>query len=398
MNGDLSRAMGVALAPVLGQSLSVALRASEIIQRRLSSIVQNSTDVVTIVGEDLRVLWQAASIRGVLAQDPDAIVGTHVDNLVHPDDRAALDGYFAEAAGHPDHARNLTLRLAHGEGGFRHFDVVAANRLHDPSVLGYVLNMRDATDRRELESELRSLAAQREHDAMHDPLTGLANRRRLFARLEDSTTAARAAKTKLSLLLIDLDHFKELNDTLGHQAGDRLLREIGPRLEAAVPGAELVARVGGDEFAVLLPPGTTVEDAEAIADHARALDRGAVPLPGPDAARPRQRRHRDVPRARARRRDADAARRHRHVLGQGARRRPRGLQRLARRPLPRPARADRRAAGRDPVRPDRRALPAEVRPRRPARSPAPRRSCAGITRSSACSARARSCRSPSRRA
>jgi diguanylate cyclase (GGDEF)-like protein/PAS domain S-box-containing protein len=265
MNGDVSRAMGVFLAPVLGQSLFAALRASEIIQRRLTSIVQNSTDVVTIVGEDLRVRWQAASIRNVLSQEPDAIVGTHVHNLIHHDDRAALDGYFAEATGHPDYARNLTLRLAHGDGGYRHFDVVAANRLHDPSVSGYVLNMRDATDRRELESELRSLAAQREHDAMHDPLTGLANRRRLFARLEDVTTAARAAKTKLSLLLIDLDHFKELNDTLGHQAGDRLLREIGPRLEAAVPGAELVARVGGDEFAVLLPPGTTVEQAEAVA-------------------------------------------------------------------------------------------------------------------------------------
>jgi diguanylate cyclase (GGDEF)-like protein/PAS domain S-box-containing protein len=265
VDGDLSRAMGTALAPILGQSLFAALRASEIIQRRLTSIVQNSTDVVTIVGEDLRVRWQAASIRGVLSQEPDAIVGTHVHNLIHPDDRSALDGYFAEAAGHPDHARNLTLRLVHGEGGYRHFDVVAANRLHDPSVSGYVLNMRDATDRRELESELRSLAAQREHDAMHDPLTGLANRRRLFARLEDATAAARAAKTKLSLLLIDLDHFKELNDTLGHQAGDRLLREIGPRLEAAVPGAELVARVGGDEFAVLLPTGTSVEQAEAIA-------------------------------------------------------------------------------------------------------------------------------------
>ncbi len=241
MNGDLSRAMGVALAPVLGQSLSVALRASEIIQRRLSSIVQNSTDVVTIVGEDLRVRWQAASIRGVLAQDPDAIVGTHVHNLVHPDDRAALDGYFAEAAGHPDHARNLTLRLAHGEGGYRHFDVVAANRLHDPSVDGYVLNMRDATDRRELESELRSLAAQREHDAMHDPLTGLANRRRLFARLEDSTAAARAAKTKLSLLLIDLDHFKELNDTLGHQAG----RPAPARDRAAARGLRSRRRARG---------------------------------------------------------------------------------------------------------------------------------------------------------
>ena len=186
--------MGTALAPVLGQALFVALRASEIIQRRLTSIVQNSTDVVTIVGADQRVRWQAASIRGVLGHEPDAIVGTRLHDLVHPDDRPALDGYFAEADGRPDHARNLTLRLAHGDGGHRHFDVVAANRLHDPSVGGYVLNMRDATDRRELEHELRSLAAQREHDAMHDPLTGLANRRRLFARLDETTTAARAAQ------------------------------------------------------------------------------------------------------------------------------------------------------------------------------------------------------------
>jgi diguanylate cyclase (GGDEF)-like protein/PAS domain S-box-containing protein len=272
-DGDVARAVGTSLAVILGQSLSVALRASETIQRRLTSIVQNSTDVVTIVGADLRIRWQAASIRGVLAQDPEALVGRPVGELIHPDDRAALTGYFTEAEGRPDHARNLTLRLVHGEGGFRHFDVVAANRLHDSAVDGYVLNMRDATDRRELESELRSLAAQREHDAMHDPLTGLANRRRLFSCLDEATAAAREAKTKLALLLIDLDHFKELNDTLGHQAGDRLLREIGPRLEAGVPDAELVARVGGDEFAVLLKPGTSVEDAESIASRiARAIE------------------------------------------------------------------------------------------------------------------------------
>jgi diguanylate cyclase (GGDEF)-like protein len=140
--------------------------------------------------------------------------------------------------------------------------VVASNRLHDPSVGGFVLNMRDATQRDRLERELRALAAEREHDAMHDPLTGLANRRKLFVRLDEALAQARTEDTELALLLIDLDHFKELNDTLGHAAGDRLLRDIRPRLAAAVSPTDMVARLGGDEFAVLLAPGAG--PAEAI--------------------------------------------------------------------------------------------------------------------------------------
>jgi PAS domain S-box-containing protein len=177
LHEDVTRAVAVALAPIMCQALLGALRASETIQRRLTSVVENSTDIVTIVGADLRVRWQATSIRSVLGHDADALLGTRLHELVHPDDRPALDGYFAEADDRPGHTRNLTLRLAHGDGGHRDFEVVAANRLHDRSVGGYVLNMRDATDRHALEQELRALAAQREHDAMHDPLTGLANRR-----------------------------------------------------------------------------------------------------------------------------------------------------------------------------------------------------------------------------
>jgi diguanylate cyclase (GGDEF)-like protein len=160
----------------------------------------------------------------------------------------------------------MTLRMRDGDGGYRPFDVVASNRLHDESVEGFVLNLRDATERVTLERELRALAAQREHDANHDPLTGLANRRKLFARLEAAIAEAKAGRLKLPLLLIDLDHFKELNDTLGHHAGDRLLQEIRPRLMAGVPEADLIARVGGDEFALLLPPGSTAAQAQRAAE------------------------------------------------------------------------------------------------------------------------------------
>jgi diguanylate cyclase (GGDEF)-like protein/PAS domain S-box-containing protein len=217
---------------------------------------------MTVVGTDLRVRWQAESILGALGLNAHAIVDEPILELVHPEDRSELARYFAASDG----TRAMTLRMRHTDGSFSPFDVVASDRRHDESVEGFVLNLRDATERVELERELRALAAQREHDANHDPLTGLANRRKLFARIESAIAEAKAGRLKLPLLLIDLDHFKELNDTLGHQAGDRLLQEIRPRLMAGVPEADLIARVGGDEFALLLPPGSTAEQAQRAAE------------------------------------------------------------------------------------------------------------------------------------
>jgi diguanylate cyclase len=91
------------------------------------------------------------------------------------------------------------------------------------------------------------------HDALHDALTGLPNRTLLADRFEQALRAGKRASSTTALLLIDLDRFKEVNDTLGHHVGDQLLAQIGPRLSAALRGADTVARLGGDEFAVLLP-------------------------------------------------------------------------------------------------------------------------------------------------
>jgi diguanylate cyclase (GGDEF)-like protein/PAS domain S-box-containing protein len=266
LHADLARALGLAIAPGVLNTLRAALERSEQSERRLSSLVQNSTDVVTVVGADLRIRWQADSIRTVLGHDPGALVDTPLLDLVHPDERAALRMCFTEAADGPGMTKRISVRMRHDDGNWHHVELVVANRLHDPSVLGFVLNLRDDTERHSLEAQLRSLAAKSEHDAMHDPLTGLANRRKLFARLDEAIEAAERDGQGFSLLLIDLDHFKELNDTLGHQAGDQLLRELPPRLLAEVPGADLIARLGGDEFAVLLTGDTSAADAEAVAE------------------------------------------------------------------------------------------------------------------------------------
>jgi diguanylate cyclase (GGDEF)-like protein/PAS domain S-box-containing protein len=273
LHADIARALGTGVAPPVMQALRAACERSERSERRLASLIQNSTDIVTVVAADLMIRWQADSIRKVLGHDPQQMLGTSILDLVHEQDRHVLSTYFAEAQGEPELSRTLTARLRHADGEYRHFDVVAANRLHDPSVTGFVLNMRDVSDAWELEQALLELAEKREHEAMHDPLTGLPNRRLLSAQLDRALSDAHAQGRSLTVMLIDLNRFKELNDTLGHAAGDQLLREIRPRLIDASAEAELVARIGGDEFAVILRPGCGAADAERIAERLRvALD------------------------------------------------------------------------------------------------------------------------------
>jgi diguanylate cyclase (GGDEF)-like protein len=111
-----------------------------------------------------------------------------------------------------------------------------------------------------------TLAAKREHEALHDGLTGLPNRTLLMAHV-DQLLQTRAEGTSVALLLLDLDHFKEVNDTLGHAVGDRLIREVGNRIRSVIEPSDLVARLGGDEFAVV----AVLHEDRTPADVARRL-------------------------------------------------------------------------------------------------------------------------------
>jgi diguanylate cyclase (GGDEF)-like protein len=119
------------------------------------------------------------------------------------------------------------------------------------------------------------MSVQREHQAHHDELTGLANRKLLIRRTNDALTQAARSQITVGFLLLDLDRFKEVNDTLGHPVGDRLLRFVAQRLTHSVRPGDMVARLGGDEFAVLLP---SVKDASGAREVAARL-RAAVAEP-----------------------------------------------------------------------------------------------------------------------
>ncbi len=116
-----------------------------------------------------------------------------------------------------------------------------------------------------LYGEMRALADRYAREARHDPLTGLANRKFLYEHAMAELRRADRDGTEVGLLLIDLDHFKEINDTLGHGAGDEVLRTVAGRLKRALRSADLVARLGGDEFAVLVCGMESAEQAETVA-------------------------------------------------------------------------------------------------------------------------------------
>jgi diguanylate cyclase len=120
--------------------------------------------------------------------------------------------------------------------------------------------------------EVRMLAQSR-RQATTDELTGLGNRRLLYERLEQAIKAARRSKADVALMVADLDGFKELNDTLGHHAGDLLLRQVGPRVLDALGKDDTLARLGGDEFAVLMPDQSATEVIEKVRRMQEAIDR-----------------------------------------------------------------------------------------------------------------------------
>jgi diguanylate cyclase (GGDEF)-like protein/PAS domain S-box-containing protein len=245
------------------RSATLDLQRSE---ERLRSLVQNSSDVFLILGPDGTVSYQSPAVERVLGYPVGERIGRPIFELTHPDDIGLVEQSMRELASSPNAQRTVELRSLHANGTWREIEATGTNMLHDPAVAGIVVNYRDITERKTLERELT-------HLAYHDPLTGLANRALFMERVNAALARSGAAGASggagdagdagdrrgsgagaggLAVLLLDLDDFKTLNDSLGHAAGDRALILVGERLRANIRPEDTVARLGGDEFVLLL--------------------------------------------------------------------------------------------------------------------------------------------------
>jgi diguanylate cyclase (GGDEF)-like protein/PAS domain S-box-containing protein len=235
-------------------------------EARFRSLVHNSSDVITIVGQDGRVTYQSSSIERVFGYLPHEVVGRDLRTWLDPTASASLLAFLSAPTFGADGSRLVTTRIRHRDGTLRDVETTITDMAPDPGVRGLVLNSRDVSERVALERELRKRA-------WHDPLTGLANRNLFIDRVDAALARPSHAGRRLAVAFLDLDDFKSINDTFGHTAGDALLRLMGERLAACVRPEDTVARFGGDEFAVLFEA-DDVEGADALTRRIiEALDR-----------------------------------------------------------------------------------------------------------------------------
>jgi PAS domain S-box-containing protein len=228
--------VGLVVSLVLALALIAATRRTT---AHFRSLVTRSTDLVLVLGAG-GCRYVSDSVTEMIGSPASRLVGDGIYGFVHPDDEAAVRAVAAH--GEP---RELVFRLANRFGEWRQVEAHISDLRDDRRIRGVVLNARDVTERVRLEEELT-------RQAFHDGLTGLANRALFRDRLEQAIARSTRSRESLAVLLVDLDGFKQVNDSLGHGAGDELLEEVARRFAEVVRGNDTLARLGGDEFAVLI--------------------------------------------------------------------------------------------------------------------------------------------------
>jgi diguanylate cyclase (GGDEF)-like protein/PAS domain S-box-containing protein len=223
---------------------------------RLTELVRRSSDMIAICDAAGIIRYASPSSEQLLGVAPGELAGKPLDDVLGPEAphvREVFDQVIRAA--HSEQTANFSIPQGGDEK--RSYKMVIANLCHVESIRGVTLNIRDISDATRLHDQLRTLA-------FHDSLTLLANRSLFSDRVHQAIRHVADGMTP-AVLFIDLDNFKTVNDSLGHSAGDQLLRGFAHRLVQSTRAGDTVARLGGDEFAVLIDHAPNIEAAMAVA-------------------------------------------------------------------------------------------------------------------------------------
>ncbi|MEU6771935.1 EAL domain-containing protein [Streptomyces sp. NPDC046759] len=217
-------------------------------ENHFRSLVQGSSDVIMIAAPNGVLRYVSPAAAGVYGRPAEDLVGSELAGLIHPEDLGCVVHEvrrFLAASPLEEPTTRIECRFRSGDGGWLNVESTV-NRHHG----GLIFNSRDVTERVRLQAQLQ-------HNAEHDPLTDLPNRALFTRRVQQALSGRRATDRGAALLgtavlFIDLDGFKAVNDTIGHQAGDELLVQAARRLQDAVRQGDTASRLGGDEFAALI--------------------------------------------------------------------------------------------------------------------------------------------------
>jgi diguanylate cyclase (GGDEF)-like protein/PAS domain S-box-containing protein len=264
--------LSVVLSAAVSHAAELEARRAQVAAlARFRTIFEGAAIGITRVDRDGHTLEANPALERMLGYSAAELASMPFQQITHPDDIEYNLGLFRDLmAGNRD-SYQLEKRYIRKDGEliWSRITAVVLERDSDGKPESVISMIEDITERKVAEEELRLQSELNEHQALHDALTGLPNRTLLHDRIQQAILTAEREGGRVAVVMMDLDRFKEVNDSLGHHAGDALLKELGDRLRHVLRASDTVARLGGDEFGLLFPKQSKPSDVVHVLEKIR---------------------------------------------------------------------------------------------------------------------------------
>lgn len=214
-------------------------------EERLRALHRNASEIVAILDDRGSFVYEASSAAHILGYETEQLIGKPLADFISPEGHSNAQKFLGRLLTEPNLITTMEFTVRHADGTWREFEFAGKNLLREPAISGLVVNMRDISERKRLMAALERLSET-------DSLTGLLNRRGFKKLAGHIFEQARRNGRPLTLVMMDIDHFKGVNDTYGHAAGDMVLAMVAERCRRNMRKIDVLGRFGGEEFIILL--------------------------------------------------------------------------------------------------------------------------------------------------